>query len=42
MGEKLLGFRTLLTRCRRIGSIRQDIELVERLLKKAEGKSVPR
>ncbi|MGA3060105.1 MAG: hypothetical protein ABSD92_07005 [Candidatus Bathyarchaeia archaeon] len=33
-GEKLDGYRTLLTRCRRIQTIQEDLDLIKRLLEK--------
>ena len=34
-GEKLDGYRTLLTRCRKMGTVQADLDLIRRFLEKA-------
>ena len=34
-GEKLEGFRTLLTRCRHIDTVQEDLNLIKQLFEKA-------
>ncbi len=34
-GEKLEGYRTLLTRCRHMKTVQEDLDLIKRLLDKA-------
>jgi len=35
-GEKLEGFRTLLTRCRRTETVQEDLDLIKQLLEKSD------
>ena len=37
--EKLDGYRTLLTRCRQMETIQADLDLIRRLLEKADGRA---